>query len=168
MRKPLKMSLCTYFLAFAITFVFVDGHPARTSSPQNNVDPYNMTTAEFSRISRTLECGNKKPWYNPYRQELHRMFKTHEDGVDAWHDYFSRLPEQCQPNPYNLAIADGRTTDEAEEAKAEYVKVNELVRKQPMIVDSYYQGIERGGTPAQAYLHWIKYRKGWSVYEWQP
>lgn len=127
-----------------------------------------VTTAEFAVIANSAECQNPKSNRNPFRNAIYIDGKSHAEGIQAWLDYFSQLPEKCHPKPYELAIADGKTTEEAERAQAAYVKVKQLAARSPILVDSYYQEVFQGKTPAQAYLHWIEHRKGWTSYEWQP
>lgn len=94
--------------------------------------------------------------------------KKHPDGVEAWREYYSNLPEKCLPMPYKMAIADGKTKEEAEKTQAEYFEVYERAKAAPAVVELYFLEIYLGKTPGEAYLNWINNRKDWSYHEWQP
>lgn len=137
-----------------------------SSSSSGHFDGEAVSTAQFAAMAKSPECKNWRPRYNPYRRALAIDLKTHAEGVEAWREYYSRLPDKCQPKPYEMAIADGKTEEEAQKAEAAYSRVFELVKTAPHDVDSYYQEIYLAKTPAEAYLHWIHNRKGWSAQEW--
>lgn len=127
-----------------------------------------INTAKFIEIANSDECQNWRPRHNPYRHEVVTMRGDNAEGVREWLQYYSLLPEQCHPKPYDLAIADGKSVEDAKSAQAAYEQVIEKAKEYPMGVDSFSREIYFGKTPAQAYLHWIQNRKGWSIYEWQP
>lgn len=156
-------------LASALELVSATEPSASGSPPTNNAEGLAETFAKFFDTTWTVDCQNffadKR---NPYVHATYWESRPHSEGIAAWREYYARLPEKCNPKPYDMAIADGKTKEEAEKDQAAYAKLQVLVVLHPAIVKSYLQPIETGKTPGQAYCHWVRNRKLWGEHEWQP
>lgn len=158
------------FSAYSLSLIaLASAFVAATETSVKSEGDLAVTFAKFLDTTWTADCQNFfVPKRNPYTHATFWESKTHAEGMAAWREYFARLPDKCHPKPYDMAIADGKTKEEAEKDQAAYLKLQELAISNPTIVDSYFQEITRGKTPGQAYGHWVRNRKLWGEGEWQP
>lgn len=158
------------FLIFVLELVSAKEQSKASASPKSSEDGQAVTFAQCLNITWSADCQNqRKVKFNPYSQVIFWELRPHAEGIAAWREYYARLPEKCNPKPYDMAIADGKTKEEAERDQAAYVKLQELVVSDPDIVNAYLQPILTGKTPGQAYGRWVQdHRNFWGMKEWRP